>query len=319
MKILLTTYHQAFLVHGGGEYEIQSISDVLRQMGIIADIYGPYSRAIEYYDAVIHFSMHPGGLGLLHEIVARKKPIILWTNLWTNTPSIEIINSIKEHLNLATFATFKSKSELNHLAKIVDIDSKKIKLCSTIADSAYLKSAPTGLFQNIYGVGEYALCMGIIEPIKNQLSAIRAAKSLDIPLIMVGRYRELDYFHECKKEGGNNVLFIEALPQKSELVRSALQSSLFFIEVSHQPPGLSSLEAGLSGAKLVLTDMDWTREHFKNYAQYVDPHSIAEIEAGMIRSLQEKNDPLRQKHLLDFCFPKAIKPLVNLLQEIIDK
>jgi hypothetical protein len=319
MRILLTTYHQAFLVRGGGEYEIQSIADDLRQMGMIADIYGPFSRPIEYYDIVLHFSMHSGGLGLLYEIAARKKPIILWTNLWTNSPSIESINSIKEHLHLATFVTFKSQSELNHAANIVDIDSSKIRICRTVADASYLKKAPVGLFQDIYGVDKYALGIGIIEPNKNQLSAIRATRLQEVPLILVGRYRDLDYYQKCKKEGGDNVMFIDALPQKSEIVRSAFQSASFFIEVSLEPPGLSSLEAGLSGAKLVLSDMDWTREHFKKYAQYVNPHSVSDIQEGMNRSLLEKKNPFVQKHLIEYCFPKSIKPLVALFDELINK
>ncbi|MCC4118933.1 hypothetical protein LLG90_26650, partial [Aromatoleum toluclasticum] len=65
LTVLITTYHEAFVVRGGGEYELLSIADGLRQCGFIADILGPYSRPLEFYDVVLHFSVHGGGLSLL--------------------------------------------------------------------------------------------------------------------------------------------------------------------------------------------------------------------------------------------------------------
>ena len=50
LTVLITTYHEAFVVRGGGEYELLAITD----------IYGLHSRPLEYYDAVLHFSVHGG-------------------------------------------------------------------------------------------------------------------------------------------------------------------------------------------------------------------------------------------------------------------
>jgi len=317
MKILLTTYHQAFLIRGGGEYEIQLIAENLRQVGIDADIYGPYSRPIENYDAVLHFSLHPGGLDLLREINKKKKPIILWTNFWSIEPISEgDIFVIKEYLDLATIITFKSIAELKHLQNIVEIDSKKIRLCKSIADLSYIKKTSKDIFRELYGVDEFALMIGIVEPNKNQLSAIRAIKIFKSSLVIVGNHRDYSYFEKCKNEGGNQVIFIESLPQKSSLIRSALQGATCFIEVSLEPPGLSSIEAGLSGGNLVLSDMNWSREHFVNYAEYVDPVSINDIEKGISNTISKPKNLDLQNHLINYCFPESLKPLLEIFKDI---
>lgn len=316
LRVLITTYHQAYLLRGGGEYELQTIADGLRQLGIIADIYGPYSRSLDYYDVVLHFSVHNGGLDLLKEISKKNKPIVLWPNLWSNNLSEENATSILQHVQLAEFIIFKSETECRHFVSRLPIPSNKIALGKTTADSSYMKRAPAGLFKELYGINNYALWFGIIEPNKNQLAAIRVLRSKGIFLVLVGRHRDDAYFAECKKVGGDGVLFLEGLPQKSEIVRSALQEADFYIELSHEPPGLSSIEAGLSGCRLLLSESDWTREHFGGLAEYVNPSSDKEISQGVDRLLSRPHDRSGlQKHLINYCFPGAIEPLVDLLKK----
>jgi hypothetical protein len=314
LRVLITTYHQAFLTRGGGEYELQSIADGLRQLGVIADIYGPYSRPIEFYDVVLHFSVHSGGLELLREIRSKGRPVVLWPNLWARELNSETVCSIREHLELARFVAFKSLSERDRFLSQIPVEAEKLALCRWIADLSYLKAAPSGLFKTLYRVHDYALWFGIIEPVKNQLAAIRILREKGIPLVIVGRYRDEAYFQTCREAGGDNVLFIEALPQKSEIVRSALQSASFYVELSLEPPGLSAIEAGLSGCRLLLSESDWSREILGDHAVFVDPLSDSDIALGVDRvlALPAENSASR-KHLMTYCFPNAMTPLVDLL------
>lgn len=314
LRVLITTYHEAFITRGGGEYELQSIADGLRQLGIIVDIYGPYSRSIEFYDVVLHFSVHPGGLPLLREIEKQKKPVVLWPNLWPERLSTHALESAREHVDIARFIAFKSRSEHDRFLTQIPVEAGKIAMCRWVADMSYLKHAPTDLFPDLYKVRDYAIGFGIIEPVKNQLAAISALKARGIPLVLVGKYRDADYMQACREAGGDTVLFIDGLPQKSEIVRSALQSARFFVELSLEPPGLSAIEAGLSGCQLLLSDSDWTREHFGDDAVRVDPHSDVDIAQGIDRVLARpaECDPL-QKRLMTYCFPNALTPLIDVL------
>lgn len=314
LRVLITTYHQAFLVRGGGEYELQSIADGLRQLGIIADIYGPYSRPIEFYDVVLHFSVHSGGVELLREIRGKGKPVVLWPNLWAHELTNEAVSLICAHLEIARFVAFKSLAEQDHFLSRIPVAAEKLALCRWVADLSYLKAAPINLFESLYNIHDYALWFGIVEPVKNQLAAIRALKEKGVPLVIVGRYRDEAYMQTCREAGGDNVLFIEALPQKSEIVRSALQGARFYVELSQEPPGLSAIEAGLSGCRLLLSESDWSREIFSDHAVLVDPHSDADIAQGVDRVMAlPVESTASRKHLMTYCFPNAMTPLVELL------
>lgn len=317
ISVLLTTYHEAFVVKGGGEYELLSVADGLRQYGIIADIYGPYARSLDFYDVVLHFSVHGGGLGLLRMVKDHGKPIVLWPNLWAESLNDTAISMIHEHVELADCVAFKSGAEASNFTALINVPPEKLVRCKSIADAYYTKPSPRGLFQELYGVQDYALWMGIVEPSKNQLSVIGPLKEMGIPLVIVGKYRDKVYYDACREAGRDNVIFIDSLPQRSEIVRSALQNARFYVELSLEPAGLSALEAGLSGSRILLSDSDWSREHFLDHAEFVDPLSFVSITDGVERVLKRPafNSEL-QEHLRAYCFPSAMEPLVKVLKKV---
>lgn len=314
-KVLLTTYHQAFVVRGGGEYELLSIADGLRQCGIVADIYGPYSRPLEFYDVVLHFSVHGGGLDLLRTVKANGKPVVLWPNLWAADLSADAVAAVREHVALADIVTFKSRAERRNFLELVDVPEERIIECKAVADMCHLKPAPRELFPELYGVRDYALWIGLIEPRKNQKAIIGPLRERGIPLVLVGKYRDRAYYDACRREGGGDVMFIDSLPQRSEIVRSAFQCARFYAELSLEPAGLSALDAGLSGCRLLLSDSEWSREHFQGHAEYVDPLSPSDIAHGVDRVLQrERNNEALREHVAGYCFPNAMVPLQEALK-----
>lgn len=317
-RILITTYHQAFLVRGGGEYEMFSVADSLKRKGFIVDIYGPYSRSIDDYDVILHFSVHGGGIELLREIKNCGRPIILWPNLWSEDCGNDLFNLVNAHVEISEAVVFKSETELSQFNKLFYLPKEKAFLTHFSADPSYLRAAPPDLFRSLYSIGKYAIWFGVIEPSKNQLAAIKVLKDKDIPLVLVGRYRDKKYYEECKKIGGDGTIFIEGLPQKSEIVRSALRESLFYIEVSHEPPGLSAIEAGLCGCRLLLSDSDWSREHFADLAVYADPTDNASISNAVDLILDSSFDSMKLiKKLEKHCLPMSIDPLIDIIKRVI--
>ena len=317
-RILITTYHQAFLTKGGGEYELLFLADSLKQRGFIVDIYGPYSCQLSYYDLVLHFSVHAGGIEILKEVKAAGKPIVIWPNFWILPGQPVPVELMQEHVAFADLVIFKSQAEKKHFEAHVPIPASKVRCTSVVADSKYKSVAPEGLFKALYGVDNYAISLGIIEPKKNQLASIRALKKKKVPLVLVGRHRDEEYYAACKSEGVDHVIFIEGLPPKSEILRSALQNSLFYIELSHEPPGLSAIEAGLSGCRLLLSDSEWSREYFKDFAVYAkedDENSIAyAIDDVLSRS---RNQGELVKEMDRFCLPNSLDPLIDSLKELV--
>jgi len=314
-RTLLTTYHHAYLKKAGGEFEIFAVSEKLKQHGLIADIYGPFSRSLEHYDIVLHFSVHGGGLDLLRYVHERGTPIVLWPNLWLNEAAPEIVPLVRDCTDLARVVVFKSEAEQDMFARFFDLPPEKIRRVITPADPVYLKSAPADLFKSLYGLDRYIIGIGIIEPNKNQLSVIRALKGSGMRLVLVGGYRDEAYYRQCRTEGAADVLFIDALPARSEILRSALREADAFVECSFEPPGLSAIEAGLTGARVVVSHSQWTTEHFGNNVDYCDPSDIDSIRLAIMSGLSRAPDcPRLREHLSRHCTPQSMEDLVQILQ-----
>ncbi len=315
-RVLITTYHEAFLHRGGGEFEIAMISNALKKHGVVADIYGPYTQDIANYDVILHFSVEKGGLDLLRQISDAGKPIVLSPNLFLKEKNSSIAALVSDHIDLADIIVFKSESEKCDFNRFFEMPLSKVKVVHQFVDSGIIRSAPKGLFSELYGIEDYAIGIGIIEPGKNQLMAIRATKELDIPLVLVGNYRDTEYYDVCKREGISNTLFIESLPYHSDIMRSALQDSSLFIEVTPEPAGFSALEAGLSGCALVLADSEWSIEHFGELANYVTPESIGSVKNGITVALEKEKPGMQlQKRLKHHLSEQNINVLFDILVE----
>lgn len=316
-KVLITTYHQAFVVKGGGEYEMLSVADALKQKGLIVDIYSPYSRSLDSYDTIIHFSVDGGGLELLKYASSIGKNIVLWPNVWLQEKHSISYHLVEQFVDISNVILFKSISELDNFCSFVPTARSKCELINFGASPSYLKETSGDLFSKLYKLKNYAIWFGIIEESKNQLNVIEACRNKGINLVVVGDTRQADYIEKCKKVGGEFLTIIPSLPYNSQIVRSALNGALFYIEVGQEPPGLSAIEAGLTGAKLLLGDSSWAREFFGENAIYVDPSIISSIESGIddVFNIEKCNKSLVES-LKKYCLPESLDPLLNILKKL---
>ena len=315
-RVLMTTYPTAFLHRGGGEVELLGIFDSLKQLGVVVDLYGAHSLPLSRYDVVFHYSIVHSGLELVREAKRAGKKLVLMPSIWwSSQPSEFDVSIADEFFALADKVVFKSKSEFDNVSQYVSIDDQKITFCPWGVDSCYSAAVDENLFKDAYNLKSYVLWTGIIEESKNQLTAIKALKDLDTPVVFIGEYRDRKYYEACVKVAPPHFLFLPSLQSKSEMLRSAVQNCSVFLEVSIEPAGLSALEAGLAGVPLVLSNNSWSKEHFGDSATLVDPLSVDEIANAVARvintvasaGLREK---IRAKHVL----PQSLDSLVQALR-----
>lgn len=135
------------------------------------------------------------------------------------------------------------------------------------------------------------LCVGRIEPRKNQLALIRAVRNSDIHLQIAGQGGRFShrYARLCRKEAGPNVAFL-GWKSPAEL-RSLYQAAKVHASVSwYETPGLANLEAGLMGCTLVVTTGGSTREYFGDAAEYCVPDDPASIDRALRAALARRSE-----------------------------
>lgn len=275
-RVLLTTYPSAFLHQGGGEREIHLLADALNSEGLFAEIYGPFSRPIHEYSDIIHFSMMGGSSYLLDDVLnAGGHRLILWPNLWfVDPPSAGHLQQLRSYLAMFQAIVFRSQAEEDHFRIFFDLAGKDVIRVGHLVSPKFLRRGISNVFSESHGLHRYAIWPGIIEPQKNQLTAIRACAGLDLELVISGRVRDKAYLARCQREAGPNVRFIPPLPFGSELHLSALCGSSLFVELPLDFPGVSAMEAAAAGCRLLLSRSAWTDEVMGAFCTQVNPKDV---------------------------------------------
>jgi glycosyltransferase involved in cell wall biosynthesis len=318
-RLLISTYHGAFISPGGGEVELFEIFNSLKKNEFHVDLYGPESQEIKAYDKVLHFGVNQDGFEFLKQVKASKKEILLWPNLWWNgsqdSKSIEVAKNI---FDLADKVIFKSKAEFENNIQFFSIDSKKIVFIPAgVKDQFFNENRNSALnFKRIYGLESYILWIGVFQRNKNQIELIKALNSTNFPIVFIGAGIDSEYYQECIEISKINNIFIPQVPHYSELLFGALAGCAGFVELTDEPAGLSALEAGAAGKKMLLIKSEWSSEIFGDYIDLVEsPFNHDEIKSWVTSiskdylTSQKLSKYIRKNHHID----NIIKKLKEIL------
>lgn len=305
LKLLLTTYSTAFLTSGGGESEMVQVAEMLDGAGVHTDIYGIGSRPISFYDGVMHFSVHAEGYPMLREAAARSKAIFLWPNVWWNEPpSTSEVDRITAVTTMAQRLFFKSQAELANFLLYIGIPEEKCSVVPIGISRKFLAPADKELLKTFSNVTDFALCLGLIEPIKNQLELIRALNRLKMNGLFVGGARDEDYYRQCVAEAHEGIAFLPFVQPSSALLRSIVASCDLIVEPGNDPPGRSSLEGAIMKKPLVTVDGIWQREHFDDGAWYASDGSAEQLTLAIQAALADSDRQARVDATYDRIFTR---------------
>ena len=193
----------------------------------------------------------------------------------------------RKMMELSDLLLPNSQSEAEQLQRFFRVPKEKIKTVPNGVDPSFADAKPD-LFCSKYGIRDFVLTVGRIEPRKNQLQMIRALKGVKIPYVIIGDpvTQYWDYYRCCQTESGSNVHFLSALRHDSPLLASSYAACKVFLLASWlETPGLAAMEAALAGAKLVITNQGAAPEYFQDFASYVSPWSLSEIRETTLKAL----------------------------------
>ncbi|MCB1480560.1 MAG: glycosyltransferase [Rhodobiaceae bacterium] len=146
-------------------------------------------------------------------------------------------------------------------------------------DSAKYRHASKDMFENSYHVRDFVLCVGRIEPRKNQLLLAAALSGTSIPLVLVGDETLYpDYVKLIRAVPNLELITTGHLDSASGMLGSALKACRVFCLPSwSEGAPLAALEAGAAGCNMVLSSFSGEKEYFGDLAQYADPSNLAAL------------------------------------------
>ena len=200
-----------------------------------------------------------------------------------------------------------------------------------------MRISPLGIDADIYGqhftegqLAEFRARYGLepgyvsqvarIEEKKNQLAVIEALYDDPVPLVFVGQdspYYAVVYPARCRELGARRgrVKFLGWLPE-AELPLLYAAGAAHIMASWVELPGLSSLEAGASGSRVITTEIAPLRELLGAAVWYCDPYDRASIRAATLGALAAPVPAgLRERLQAEFSWPVVAAANVALYEE----
>lgn len=187
---------------------------------------------------------------------------------------------------------------------------------------------PNGIDENLFILNErvaknpfLVLCIARVEGLKNQHNLIKALNDSPYHLIIIGSAapNHQQYYDWCKRIASSNITFIDHLPQE-ELVSYYQQAKVHVLPSWFETCGLASLEAGVMGCNIVITEKGYTREYFEDYAFYCDPASPQSIREAIEKAARAPFPAaLRDKILTHYTWQKAAQKTLAAYKQVLEK
>ncbi len=213
---------------------------------------------------------------------------------------------VREMLGLADHVVFLSSAEREALAAIgAEVEDDRCSLVKNPVDTDIWREGDPGLFRETFlksaaRNSDYIVCVGRIEPRKNQLLLARAIRDLPVTLVLIGHAGDPEYAEKVRREGGNKLIMAGRMEPGSDLLRSALSGARAFALPSwSEGASLAALEAAASGATLILSNRSSETEYFGDLAKYCDPGDPDSIRAAIVSTLTSRPQNDRKRRLRD--------------------
>lgn len=302
---------------GGGEVQLAATTAALRELGHDARPWRPWEDQLAAGDVVHYFGSRPEFLPLIDQAHRQGAKCAVstiawfdWRNAWREPGSLAgrclaagryaaraafpRTPSWRRGLyHAADLLLPNSQSEAEQLMRLFEISPQKIHVVPNGADPRFGAARPE-LFHRRFGVHDFVLSVGRLEPRKNQLALVRAVRDLKRPLVQIGSAvaGHEDYAEHCRREAGPAALFLDRLEHDDPLLASAYAACACAALVGwYETPGLAAIEAAMTGAPLVLPEGGCGREYFGPRAEYVAAGDVVGIRRAVERAASRGRDP----------------------------
>jgi glycosyltransferase involved in cell wall biosynthesis len=337
MKVAFYTYPSAFQNVGGGEVQLLKTKEALEKKGIEVKLFDQWEDKLDNFDILHIFGSVKDCLGLMETARNKNIKIALSTvfcstfkrAIWESRDTRTRIEQCLRHLAKILFPVFPSEKrkmmlisdvllpnsamESLSLKKLFALKNIKMQVVPNCVDE-WFRDADPKIFIDKYGLKDFALAVGRIEPRKNQLNLIKALSGTDKNLVIIGDPVSdyLDYYKKCKEISGKNIYFLPSLKHLDPLLKSAYAASSIFVAPAwFETTCLAALEAGLAGTRVAITKYGYTKEYYKDMVGYFDPASVYDIRKTILSMLcMHKTEDLKNHIYKNYTWDKAAEATI---------
>jgi glycosyltransferase involved in cell wall biosynthesis len=142
------------------------------------------------------------------------------------------------------------------------------------------------------------LCVGRIEPLKNQAGLLFALRDVDVQVTLLGQTYDAEYLALCRRWATPRTRFVERI-SREELLALHGRTAVHVLPSWGDLPGFVSLDAAAAGARVVAGTRGSEREYLGPDVAYVDPLDPGGIRDAVLRALErparDRGDALERR------------------------
>ena len=342
MKICFATYPSVTLTGGGPYIKIKETKKQLELLGHQVDFFDMWNpnQKISDYDIVHLVGANFAILGLARTLKEENINYILEPVFFSNHSDkfIRRINSldkftrrlargiwsdygiIRDICSWSEIILPNTQSEADILSKGLSIPAEKFQVVHNGVSERFLSGDPE-IFQNKFGIKDFILYVGHLGfKRKNGLSLVKALKQINHSAVIIGSVADAGEGKEILSEikRNENIILVDSLANDDPLLASAYSAcDTFVLPSQFETPGIAALEAGLAGAKIVLTPFGGTKEYFKDMAEYPDINSVGSIKAAIEKSLRKSKEEKLKNHIRsNFLWSRIAKKTAKVYEDV---
>lgn len=321
--VLFHAPSHAFQAPGGGENQLVQTGRYLEARGLPVRPFSPWTDRLDGARLLHLFGMSREGLELAKVARSRRVPVVLSTICWYDPRSLAALAGgrlaaardlakwavrrvaprcpswRRELLNLADAVLPNSQAEARQLVRLFGADPTRVRVVPNGVEPRFADADP-GPFRERFGDEDFVLYVGRVEPRKNVLGLVQAARAAGLTAVVVGAAPPGHgrYLDACRTAGGRAVRWLGVMSHDDPLLASAYAAARVVALPSwFETPGLAALEGALAGAAVVVTPYGCAREYFGDMADYARPGRPAELARALARAWHHGPDPRLAGHV----------------------
>lgn len=140
---------------------------------------------------------------------------------------------------------------------------------------------------------DFIFCAARIEALKNQLTLLKAAQQLDVPVILAGSVSRgaLKYFKQCVPYLSDRRIWLGAV-SRDEISALHSAAAVHCLPSLFETFSLSTAEALYFGSPAVVGDVGYLRSVYGDKVHYCDPRSVRSVAVALEGALSRNLAPL---------------------------
>lgn len=280
--------------------------------------------------------VNSNGANGAHQALARHAqekgvPVVSTPTYWPPMDVEDEKQEMAREIHLQTLVPWLAMSD--HLTPNSDSEAEKLKerldtFDYTVIENAVDLEEITHVEENEKGPpedwGDYVLCVGRLEPRKNQWRLLYAMQGLwqeglDANLVMLGKAdrKYLQKFSDAIERNHKKVAIDPQAKNPMTILNAIKHARVLAMPSMLETPGLVALEAGALGTPLAITDRGSTQEYFSTDAHYCDPTRVDSIAQAIKDAWEEGENSCSDYIKENYNYENAGKKLLSLYNNLL--